>query len=103
MLTMCLMGHESVSRFTMSAPPSRQVPRFTTMLRSFAASGSAAEDSSAAQHVQRSALLQRKRAQAASAEVTALHVHNLTHARCSGVPPAWGAFIVVCCRSVIDL
>lgn len=75
----------SVPRITMSAPHSQQVPRFTTMLRSFAASASAAEDSSAAQHVQRSALLQRKRAQAASAEVTALHlgVGRIPHAMVS--------------------
>ena len=66
----------------MPAPQSQQVPRFTTMLRSFAASGSAPEDSSAAQHVQRSALLQRKRAQAASAEVTTLQlgVGRIPHA-----------------------
>lgn len=57
----------------MCATHVRQVPRFTTMLRSFAASGSAADDSAAAQHVQQSALLQRKRAQVAAAQVRLTH------------------------------
>jgi hypothetical protein len=59
-----------------------QVPRFTTMLRSFAASGSASDDSIAAQHLQRSALLQRKRAQATSAQVTGMHVPSGTFTMC---------------------
>ena len=70
----CLIGHKSVPRITMPAPAPQQVPRFTTMLRSFAASGSTAEHGSAIQHAQRRALLRRKRAQAASAEVTALQL-----------------------------